>query len=269
MTSSFAPALRKTNRALNIDIRGLCVSYSGSGADTPALSGLDLKLKAGGTCAVIGPSGCGKTTLLYVLSGIIKAFRGVALLGGEPADPRRQRIGLIPQDYGLLEWAKVYHNATLGTRIASPHAKPDRREVMSFLSAIGLGGLERKYPGALSGGQRQRVAIARAFLMKPGVLLMDEAFSALDAITREQMQDLFLKLWNDNPVTSVIVTHSIEEALCLGGSIAVMSPAPGRVAEIISNPLFGKRGLRESAQYYSLVAELREKAKRLWQTEEI
>jgi ABC-type nitrate/sulfonate/bicarbonate transport system ATPase subunit len=249
---------------MNVDIQGLSVSYKNKRGDTLAIGGLDLHLEAGETCAVIGPSGCGKTTLVYVLSGIIKDYNGEALLNGRKADPKRQRIGLIPQSCGLLEWADVYHNAALGMKLAGQDAKPDREAVISFLHKIGLGGLERAYPGTLSGGQRQRVAIARALLMKPDILLMDEPFSALDAITREEMQRVFLNLWSERPVTSVIVTHSIEEAFCLGQSIAVMSPAPGRIAEKINNPLFGQKGLRTSDMYYRSVIEMRKKAKELW-----
>lgn len=249
---------------MDVDIRGLIVTYGRGNGGTTALAGLDLHVSAGETCAVIGPSGCGKTTLLYVLSGIISEFRGKALLGGEAIDPRRQRIGLIPQDYGLLEWADVYHNAVLGQRISRPGMSPDRQRVISFLDSIGLGGLEHKYPGSLSGGQRQRAAIARAFLTEPDILLMDEAFSALDAITREGMQDLFLDIWSERPVTSLIVTHSIEEALCLGKTIAIISGAPGRVAAVLENPLFGERGLRTSQGFYDAVIALRKKAKELW-----
>lgn len=252
---------------MNVDVRNLSVTYRNINGNTRALSGLGLHVDGGETCAVIGPSGCGKTTLLYVLAGVIKGFSGEALLDGAPPNPKRHRIGLIPQYYGLLEWADVMHNAALGRSISRPGLK-DKRAVTSFLSSIGLGGLERKYPGALSGGQRQRVAIARAFLMQPDILLMDEAFSALDAITREEMQDLFLRLWSEAPVTSIIVTHSIEEALCLGQSVAVMSPAPGRIVEIVRNPLFGKKGLRASDNYYKSVAELKTRAGELWRSVE-
>jgi NitT/TauT family transport system ATP-binding protein len=249
---------------LNVDVRGLSVTYKSIAGDTPALDDVSLHVDAGETCAVIGPSGCGKTTLMHVLSGIITDFCGEALLNGSPVNPKRQHIGLIPQSCGLLEWADVYHNAVLGMRIARPEEKIDRQYVMSFLKRLGLGGHDLKYPGSLSGGERQRTAVARAFLMRPDLLLMDEPFSSLDAITREEMQDVFLIVWTDHPVTAVIVTHSIEEALYLGQSIAFMSPAPGRIIKTIRSPLFGQRKLRTSEQYYRSVAEMRNKAKELW-----
>ncbi|HEX3073778.1 MAG TPA: ATP-binding cassette domain-containing protein [Ignavibacteriales bacterium] len=249
---------------MNVDINGLSVKYKNNGRENTALDRLSLYIKEGETCAVIGPSGCGKTTLIYVLSGILKDFTGEALLGGAAVDPKRQHIGLIPQNCGLLEWADVYRNAIIGIKTARTNAKPNRKNVISFLNKIGLGGYETKYPGSLSGGERQRVSIARAFLMKPDILLMDEPFSSLDAITREEMQHVFLNLLTDKPTTTLIVTHSIEEAIYLGQSIAVMSPAPGRIMEVVRNPLFGQKHLRVSEDFYRSIIELRKKAKEIW-----
>ena len=141
---------------MNIEIKGLSVKYKNERKEVLAIDGLNLSVDSGGICSLIGPSGCGKTTLLYALSGIIKNFSGEALLNGNPADPKRQRIGLVTQNYALLEWANVYRNAVLGAEIKGLNI--DKKEVSSFLSKAGLAGLERKYPCSLSGGQRQRVS---------------------------------------------------------------------------------------------------------------
>ncbi len=247
-----------------IDINALSVTYRTDSGEFPAISGLDLHLEKGDICALIGPSGCGKSTLLYVLSGIIAPHNGQVLIGGQPVDPKAQRIGLVPQSYGLLDWADVYHNATLGLRVKGDDLLKEAPSIEQLLDRLGLTALQRKFPRQLSGGQRQRVAIARAFLMRPDVLLMDEPFSALDAITREDIQDVFLDVWREHAISTLFVTHSIEEAAYLGHKIAVMSPAPGRIVRVIDNPLFGQSDLRLSSAFYSFVMKLRETVKEDW-----
>jgi NitT/TauT family transport system ATP-binding protein len=247
-----------------IDVKGLSVEYRTTKGEFLAVHGFDLKLDKGDICAVIGPSGCGKSTVLYVLSGIIPEYEGEALIDGEPANPKLHRIGLIPQHYGLLEWADVYDNAILGLEIKRSDPKDHQPYIEHILDRIGLIGLKSKYPNSLSGGQRQRVSIARSFIMKPDILLMDEPFSALDAITREGIQDLFLSIWKENTVSTVFVTHSIEEAVYLGRKIAVMSPSPGRVLNKFHNPLFGQEDLRLSGEYYRFTMEIRKMVKDVW-----
>lgn len=247
-----------------IDIKALSVTYKTDHGDYPAVSGLNLHLDKGDICALIGPSGCGKSTVLYVLSGIITQHGGQALIGGQPVDPKTQRIGFVPQNYGLLEWADVAHNATLGLRVKGADVTASAPYIAHLMDRLGLEGLDAKYPRQLSGGQRQRVAIARSFIMQPDVLLMDEPFSALDAITREDIQDLFLSVWQEHATSTLFVTHSIEEAVYLGRKIAVMSPAPGRILREVDNPLFGKSDLRQSKEFYSFVMALRGMVKEDW-----
>lgn len=247
-----------------IDVKGLSVKYSNGKSDFLAVHGFDLSLDKGDICAIIGPSGCGKSTVLYVLSGIIPIYEGQAFIDGRPANPKLQRIGLIPQNYGLLDWADVYGNAVLGAEIKRSDRKEYRPYVEHILKKLGLAGLKLKYPNSLSGGQKQRVSIARSFIMKPDILLMDEPFSALDAITREEIQDLFLDIWKENTVSTLFVTHSIEEAVYLGRKIAIMSPGPGRIAKIFHNPLFGRDNLRMSGEYYNFTMEIRKLAKEVW-----
>lgn len=247
-----------------IDIKALDVTYKTDTGEFPALKGFDLHIGKGDICALIGPSGCGKSTVLYALSGIITRFGGEAFISGQQADPRRQRIGLIPQHYGLLDWADVAHNATLGLNVKEADATSTEPFITQMFERLGLQTLKNKYPRQLSGGQRQRVAIARSFIMRPDVLLMDEPFSALDALTREDIQDLFLSVWQEHVTTTLFVTHSIEEAVYLGRKIAIMSPAPGHIVREIDNPLFGKSGLRLSRDFYAFVMELRAMIKEDW-----
>ncbi len=192
--------------------------------DTNILEDINLNLPTGITCAVIGPSGCGKSTLLNVLAGLQKNYQGLVQINGENPSPKKQTIGFIPQNYGLLPWLTVKLN---------------------------------RYPNNLSGGQQQRVSLARAFALKADLLLMDEPFSALDAITREEMQDVFIDLWQKQKVSTILVTHYVEEALYLGQKIIVMTSAPGGIYKIIDNPLFSDKNFRDREIFSSLSKEIR------------
>ena len=206
-----------------------------------ALSDLSLHVPSGGTCAVIGPSGCGKSTLLRILAGIETRFVGEVAFAGEPVNPKRHAIGFIPQNYGLLPWKTVHENIRLSWRVKHPDI-PAPPEEAELLARLGLDeSILSRFPRDLSGGQQQRASLARAFLLQPDALLMDEPFSALDAITREEMQAVFFDLWRTRKVTTVLVTHYIEEALYLGQTIVVLTFAPGRVAAVIENPFFARR----------------------------
>jgi NitT/TauT family transport system ATP-binding protein len=240
-----------------IKISNLSVSYSRNGRTTRALDDISIHIRRGEICVFIGPSGCGKSTLLYVLSGIMKDYIGDVAIDGRPVDPKTQRTGLVLQNYGLLPWKKVRRNALLGAYIKDGRKDPD--EYSSFiLKELGIDGFLHRYPRELSGGQQQRVAIARAFILRPDLLLMDEPFSALDAITREDMQELFLHIWEQHRVTTVFITHSVDEALYLGGRIVVFSPAPGRVIEVLDNPCFQKDNLRFRDEYHEMSNRLRQ-----------
>ena len=180
-----------------IKIRDLSVKYHGKNNETLALDKLSVDIGAGDIYTFIGPSGCGKSTLLYVLSGILNDYTGNVSIDGRNIDPKTKRIGLILQHYGLLPWKNVYQNVLLGVKI-----KKDKQGLDEYshyiLKKLEIDTLLDRYPKELSGGQQQRVAIARAFILKPDLLLMDEPFSALDAITREKMQELFLEIWQQN-----------------------------------------------------------------------
>ena len=233
-----------------ITLKGLTVKFD----NTTILEDINLELPQGITCALIGPSGCGKSTLLNVLSGLNTNYLGDVFINERKPSPKAQTIGYIPQNYGLLPWLTVKENILLGLKIKK--VKP-RNLPEDLIENLGLSELLNRYPNKLSGGQRQRVSLARAFALKTDLLLMDEPFSALDAITREEMQDVFIDLWNKKQVSTILVTHYVEEALYLGQKIIVMSTKPGKIYKLIDNPLFGDKNFRERAEFKLLSKELR------------
>lgn len=239
-----------------IAIKDLTVKYLRQDETVPALERINIEIPAGQIYTFIGPSGCGKSTLLYVLSGIIQDYTGSVMINGEPVDPKKQRIGMILQNYGLMPWRNVYQNVVLGTKIKDGQRRLDEYG-QYILEQLGIAHLLDRYPKELSGGQQQRVAIARSFILKPDLLLMDEPFSALDAISREEMQELFLDTWKQHNVTTVFITHSVDEALYLGSKIVVLSPAPGTILEVIDNPCFKMEDMRLQDDYYDMSARIR------------
>lgn len=226
-------------------------------------------VQRGEAWAVLGPSGCGKTTLLYLLAGLLQPSAGAVLVEGGILERPRPRTGLILQDYGLLPWATVAENARLGLKVRAfygpdgRHAPSDEivaadeESVQAWLDRLGLLALKDQYPTQLSGGQRQRTAIARTLILKPDLLLMDEPFASLDVPTRESLQDLILGLRQSHDLTTVIVTHTIEEAAILGQSILVLLQPPIQTAQIIENPSAGDPGYRNSEAYQLTTARLR------------
>ena len=247
-----------------IQIKNLNVNYEAVGERYVALKNINLELAAGETCAIIGPSGCGKSTLLKVLAGIIKKYDGAVEINGQPITPSKQRIGFIPQNYGLLPWKNVAENICLGIKIKNKSSNDDLEGLDFLIQQLGLAGLENRYPGELSGGQQQRVALARSFLLKPDLLLMDEPFSALDAMTREEIQNVFLHAWRKSSVSTVLVTHHVEEALYLGQKIVILSGIPGSISKVIDNSLFGIEDIRNHRDFFQLSLELRKMIKEDW-----
>ena len=197
---------------------------------TVALDGLSLTVDAGEIVAVIGGSGCGKSTLLRLLSGLNQATRGTVGVDGATITEPHPAVGIVFQEPRLLPWLTVADNVGFG--LAELPAAERQWRVAEGLNRVGLAGHAGRWPRELSGGQGQRVAIARALVARPAVLLLDEPFSALDAFTREELQDHLLDLWADHRPTMVLVTHDIEEALVLASRIVIMRPNPGRVAQI-------------------------------------
>lgn len=225
------------------------------------------KIERGETWAILGASGCGKTTLLYLLAGLYPPNGGQILIDDLPLTRPRPRSGLILQDYGLLPWATVRQNAELGLRVRNfygpdgTHAPRDFQPHLAvgpWLERLGISAIADKYPSQISGGQRQRTAIARTLAIQPDLLLMDEPFSSLDAVIREDLQSSTLELCLENQLTLALVTHTIEEAAMMGRKILLLDPPPNRRARIFDNPKAGQYDYRSSAAFQSLCITLRE-----------
>lgn len=248
-----------------IQINELSVFYRSKKKQTNALGPISFSANSDDICAIIGPSGCGKSTLLNVLSGIIKDYEGEVLLNKEELNPHIHKIGFIPQNFGLLPWKTVEENCLLSFKIRREKVTNDIINKMDLImKKLNISDLKKRYPNELSGGQRQRVSIVRSFLMEPDLLLMDEAFSALDAIIKEEAQELFLSLWNDNKINTFFVTHSIDEALYMGKKIIIMSNTPGKIIEIIENPMFNNKNYREHKEFSRLFSHIKNLIRRGW-----
>lgn len=223
---------------------------------SPCLLDINLEINRGERLVIIGPSGCGKSTLLLLLAGLLPPTRGQIRLGDRALSGPRPEISLILQDCGLLPWKTVYDNAALGLTIRSLKKDRIRERILPLLSFLGLKEHLGKYPSQLSGGQRQRVAFARSLATQPEYLLLDEPFSALDALTREMLQDNLLDLANSYGFTLILVTHNIEEAVYLGEKIAIFSPSPARLLWILDNRS-ARQPDRNSPGFYRQCARVR------------
>ncbi|MDN5344762.1 MAG: NitT/TauT family transport system ATP-binding protein [Clostridia bacterium] len=240
-----------------IEVSDLGYTYGTGRGAVPALANINFCVPAGQTCVLIGPSGCGKTTLLYLLAGLLQPVRGEIRVGGERVTKPRQRTAIILQDYGLLPWKTVWGNAALGLALRRFSPRQQEERLRPLLAGLGLTGLEKRYPAELSGGQKQRVAIARALSLEPDILLMDEPFSALDALTREGLQQTLVAIQNQRRLTTVLVTHNIEEAVFLGQQIIVLTAAPGQIKGVLTNPGAGSQEYRFSGDFHHCCTRVR------------
>ena len=233
-----AKATATSNTApVNVNARDIAVDFHLDGGRQRVLQGINLAVPKGSFVSLIGPSGCGKSTLLKVLAGLIAPTEGsVSVDGIEPREAAKRRIiGLVFQDATLLPWKNAIENAAFLLRTADDAITKAEAvaRAAAMLKLVGLEDAERKMPSQLSGGMRQRVAIARALALDPQVLLMDEPFGALDAITREEMSRCLLDIWQRTGKTIVLVTHSIDEAVFLSREVHVMGGAPARIIETL------------------------------------
>jgi NitT/TauT family transport system ATP-binding protein len=198
-----------------------------------ALDGIDLTVGAGEFLVVVGPSGCGKSSLLDLLGGLSRPTSGSILLDGSPVTGPGLDRGIVFQQYALLPWRTALGNVEFGLEATGVPRRERAARAREFLDLVGLSGFEGRHPHELSGGMRQRVAIARSLAYDPDVLLMDEPFAALDAQTRESLQDELLRIWQRTGKTVVFITHGIDEAVHLGQRVAVMTSRPGRIKEVV------------------------------------
>ncbi len=241
-----------------IDLKSVTFAYPHT---LPLFEDFSLQISRGETWSILGPSGCGKTTLLYLLAGLRQPASGQILVDGEILTRPRPRSGLILQDYGLLPWFTVRANVGLGLRVRDFYGEDGRHTPVNFqpgndvpywLKRLGIDEVADKFPSQISGGQRQRTAIARTLALEPDLLLMDEPFSSLDAVTRGDLQNLTLSLCTEQNLTLVIVTHAIEEAVGLGKKILLLGSAPNQSARVFENPCADQSSYRSSPAYHKL-----------------
>jgi NitT/TauT family transport system ATP-binding protein len=245
-----------------IDIRGLSLRFLTADGPVDALSEIDLAIGHGDFVSLIGPSGCGKTTLLRVIADLERPTTGAITVNGvAPEEARRARAyGNVFQAPALYPWRNALRNVMLPLEVMGLSRAERRARAARYLAMVNLEGFEQRFPWQLSGGMQQRVSIARALSFEPALLLMDEPFGALDEITRDHLNEQLLLLWRRTGKTVVFVTHSISEAVFLSTRIVVMSPRPGRIIDLIENPLPAERSLeeRESLEFQKIAHRVRE-----------
>ena len=245
-----------------IDIRALSLRFETADGPVQALAEIDLMVERGGFVSLIGPSGCGKTTLLRVVADLERPTAGAITVNGvTPQDARLARAyGYVFQAPALYPWRSVERNVTLPLEIMGLSGVERRSRAARYLAMVNLEGFEKRFPWQLSGGMQQRVSIARALSFEPDLLLMDEPFGALDEITRDHLNEQLLLLWRRTGKTVLFVTHSISEAVFLSTRIVVMSPRPGRIIDVIENPLPAERSLdiRESLEFQKIAHRVRQ-----------
>lgn len=209
------------------------VYFPKKSAPTHALSDINFSIKQGEFISVVGPSGCGKTTLLNILAGLLPKTSGSATIAGSEVLKPLKEVGMVFQAPTLLPWRTIKENIMVPVEVQKLDKKKHLKLAEELITMVGLEGFEEKYPNELSGGMQQRAGICRALVHEPAVLLMDEPFGALDAMTREYMNLELIRIWQESKQTIVFVTHSISEAVFLSDRVIVLSPRPGRIAEIV------------------------------------
>jgi ABC-type nitrate/sulfonate/bicarbonate transport system ATPase subunit len=223
--------------SVKLSIDGISMSFRNGRAVHEALSPTSLQVERGRFVSLIGPSGCGKSTLFNIIAGLLAPSSGTVRIDGEAVTGLVGAVGYMLQKDLLLAWRNVLDNVALGMEIRGTPLPVARRKALPYLARYGLGGFEGHYPSALSGGMRQRAALLRTLLLDTDIILLDEPFGALDAQTKQRMQEWLLTLWTDFGKTIVFITHDVEEAVFLSDEICVMAAKPGRIVERITVPL--------------------------------
>jgi NitT/TauT family transport system ATP-binding protein len=242
-----------------IRIEGLYKTYASKGGRVTALEQVDLTIKQNEFITLVGPSGCGKSTLLKLIGALIRPSRGLLLYDGVALSQPPRDIGMVFQEAVLLQWRTVLDNVLLPAEILGLDKASARARAMQLLGLVGLSGFENRFPRELSGGMQQRAAICRALIHDPSVLLMDEPFAALDAMTREELGFELMRIWDTDKKTVVFVTHNITEAILLADRVVAMSPRPGRIAKIVDIDLPRPRtiDMEFTAQFKSYSEQIR------------
>ena len=236
-----------------------------------ALKDISFTLQKGGLMTVLGPSGCGKTTLLNIIAGFLRPTDGKIILGEKEINGPGVERGMVFQQGALFEWLTVAENVNFGLRMRKENKIETAKKVEEWLDIVGLQGFGNTPTYQLSGGMQQRVALARCLINNPDLILMDEPLGALDALTREKMQSLVLKIWKETGKTIILITHSVEEALLLGEKLYVMAPRPGRIHKEYKLPFasMGLKGdLREIKNNEEFVSKREEILTMIWDMEE-
>ena len=226
-------AARETLTAPRVRLRGISKEFSAHGRVLPVLKEVDFHVEEGEFVSIIGPSGCGKSTLLNIMAGLEEPSQGTVELQGQEGLPRLGQVAYMPQKDLLLPWRTVLENATLGLEVQGVSRAQARARALALTERFGLKGFEHLYPFFLSGGMRQRVAFLRTVLTEKEVVLLDEPFGALDALTRTQMQEWLLDLWSSFRKTIVLVTHDVDEAVFVSDRIYVMTARPGQMKMVL------------------------------------
>jgi NitT/TauT family transport system ATP-binding protein len=237
-----------------IDITSMSLTYGSETRMVAAVRDLSLSIARGEFVSLVGPSGCGKSTILHLIAGFIVPQSGTVSVGGAPISAPGPDRGVVFQRHNLFPWKTVRENIGLGMQMRSIAGEVRRRTADDWITRIGLQGFAERYPHELSEGMRQRVGLARAFVTDPAVLLMDEPFAALDALTAIRMRELLIKIWEDDTKTVLFVTHDIDEAILLSDRVVVLTPRPARVrSEIridLPRPRSYDRSLGGAAEQY-------------------
>ena len=232
----------------SVQVSGVGKQYASEQGTVQALADINFSVDPGEFVCIVGPSGCGKTTLFRILAGLEPATRGEVTLNGSTVTEPTPNMGIVFQEYHLFPWRTVRGNIAFGLEKAGGLDDTDReRRVQRLVDLVGLAGFEDSYPKSLSGGMKQRVALARALAIDPALLLMDEPFGAVDAQTRERLQDELLDIWRETGKTILFVTHDVEEAVTLADRVVVMGREPGQIREIVSIALDRPRSRADAA----------------------